>query len=414
MRSFLPLVVTLLIQAFSALALMAVPVLVPVEPGTPRLTTAGIGAFVLVAYCGAVIGSLSAGSLVDRWGAIRSSQVALLLSAAGLALAALVPAVLPLAGLLIGLAYGPITPASSHVLIRTTPEHQRNLVFSIKQTGVPLGVALSGFCIPPLAAATNWHWTLLTLALGCVAVAASATPIRAQLDAHAIAPPHPAPTLQLSLRTFLMQLLEPLAVIFRYRPLRVLAAVSFVLSGIQISLTSYLVSYLTSEMAMTALLAGSILGLSQMGGVMGRIVWGWLSDRLVRPLVMLATLALVVSAASFTAGGLSFWHLVPPTFALASLMFVFGATASGWNGVYLAEVARQAPPGEAGKATSGTLACTFLGVIMGAPLFGLIASHGGGFSGAFALQGLLTLGVAVLLFVFGMPRRGSPGNGPNA
>ncbi|MGE0498189.1 MAG: MFS transporter [Ramlibacter sp.] len=404
MRSFLPLAVTLLIQAFSALALMAVPVLVPVEPGTPRLSTAGIGAFVLVAYFGAVIGSLSAGSLVERWGAIRSSQVALLVSAAGLALAALLPAVLPLAALLIGLGYGPITPASSHVLIRTTPEHQRNLVFSIKQTGVPLGVALSGFCIPPLAAATGWHWTLLTLALGCVAVAASAAPIRAGLDAHASSLSGQAAALQLSLRSFLRQLVEPLAVILRHKPLRVLAAVSFVLSGIQISLTSYLVSFLTSDMAMTALLAGSVLGLSQLGGVTGRIVWGWLSDRLVPPLVMLATLALVISAASLTAGGLSFWHLIPPTWVLAALMFVFGATASGWNGVYLAEVARQAPPGEAGKATSGTLACTFLGVIMGAPLFGVIASHGGGYAGAFALQGALTLGVAALLFMFGTGR----------
>ena len=167
MKSFLPLLVTLLIQAFSALALMAVPVLVPVEPGPPRLTTAGIGAYVLFAYIGAVVGSLSAGAMVDRWGAIRTSQGALLVSVAGLALAALLPGALIVAALLIGLGYGPITPASSHVLIRTTPPERRNLVFSVKQTGVPLGVALSGFCIPPLAAATGWLWTLLILALAC-------------------------------------------------------------------------------------------------------------------------------------------------------------------------------------------------------------------------------------------------------
>ena len=63
------------------------------------------------------------------------------------------------------------------------------------------------------------------------------------------------------------------------------------LSGIQLSLSSYLVSYLTQEMALTALVAGSLLGLSQLGGVVGRIVWGFLSDGLVRPLVMLGTLA---------------------------------------------------------------------------------------------------------------------------
>ena len=62
MNSFAPLLVTLLIQSFSALGLMAVPVLIPVELGPPRLTPAGIGLYVLCAYAGAVLGSLSAGT----------------------------------------------------------------------------------------------------------------------------------------------------------------------------------------------------------------------------------------------------------------------------------------------------------------------------------------------------------------
>ena len=392
----------------SAFALMAVPVLVPVESGPPRLTTAGIGAYVLFAYIGAVVGSLSAGTLVDRWGAIRTSQGALLVSVAGLALAALAPGALMVAALLIGLGYGPITPASSHVLIRTTPPARRNLVFSVKQTGVPLGVALSGFCIPPLAATTGWVGTLLALALACGAVAAAAQPIQPELDALSPSVHGPGRARALSVRQLLQQFLEPLAVILRHPGLRTLAAVSFVLSGIQISLSSYLVSYLTREMALTALVAGSLLGLSQMGGVVGRIVWGFLSDHRVRPLVMLGAVALVIALASLTTGALALWHLVPPNGWLATLMFTFGATASGWNGVYLAEVARQAPPGTAGKATSGTLALTFLGVIVGAPLFGLIAASPAGFAAAFGLQSLLALGVASLLFGSGS-RRAPPG-----
>ena len=168
-------------------------------------------------------------------------------------------------------------------------------------------------------------------------------------------------------------------------------------------------SYLTREMALTALVAGSLLGLSQLGGVVGRIVWGLLSDHRVRPLVMLGAVALVIALASLTTGALALWHLVPPNVWLATLMFTFGATASGWNGVYLAEVARQAPPGTAGKATSGTLALTFLGVIVGAPLFGLIAASPAGFAAAFGLQSLLALGVASLLFGSGL-RRAPPEN----
>ena len=398
MKAFVPLLVTLLIQAFSALGMMAVPVLIPAEPGAPRLAAAGIGLYLLCAYVGAMVGSLSAGPIVDRWGAIRTSQCALLLSAAGLVLAAVFPGALLPAAVLMGLGYGPITPASSHVLIQTTPAQQRNLVFSIKQTGVPVGVALAGFCIPPLAVATGWAWTLLILALACAAVAASACPIQADLDAQTSARTSPLPPSVLSLRSVLWQLIEPLAVFVRHKGLRSLAAVSFVLSGIQISFTGYLVSYLTTGLAVTALVAGSVLGVSQLGGVMGRIVWGYASDRFIRPLSMLALLALVVSLAALATASLVLWPAPPSSLVLAGVMFVFGASASGWNGIYLAEVARQAPPGAAGKATSGALACTFLGVIVGSPVFGLIVSGTGGFTMAFGMQAMVALGAALLLF----------------
>ena len=81
MNTWLPLLATLLIQAFSALSLMAVPVLVPVEGGVPRLSANGIGLYLFCGYVGAVLGSLGAGPIVARLGAIRTSQYALALSA---------------------------------------------------------------------------------------------------------------------------------------------------------------------------------------------------------------------------------------------------------------------------------------------------------------------------------------------
>ena len=394
---FGPLLVTLLIQSFSALSLMAVPVLVPAELGLPRLTPSGIGLYIFCAYAGAMLGTLSAGALVDRWGAIRTSQWALMLSAAGLILAALYPSALMLAAVMIGIGYGPITPASSHVLIQTTPAKRLNLVFSIKQTGVPVGVAMSGFFIPPLAV-TGWMWTLLILALACMVVVASAGPIQAELDAQTSRRITPASLDALSVRFFLGQLLEPLVVIWTSKKLRALAAVSFILSGFQIALTSYLVSFLTAGLLMSALAAGSLLALSQVGGIMGRIVWGYLSDHFISPLRMLALLSVVIALAASATSSLMLWPSAASGFFMAVLMFVFGATASGWNGVYLAEVARQAPPGAVSKATSGTLAFTFLGVMIGAPLFGLLVSSPGGFPLAFGFEAVLGLGLAISLF----------------
>ena len=71
------------------------------------------------------------------------------------------------------------------------------------------------------------------------------------------------------------------------------------------------------------------------------------------------------------------------------ILLVFGASAIGWNGVYLAEVARRAPEGMASVATGGTLAFTFLGVVIGPPLFGLLATVFGTYRAGFlALMGV--------------------------
>jgi len=61
-----------------------------------------------------------------------------------------------------------------------------------------------------------------------------------------------------------------------------------------------------------------------------------------------------------------------PRAAMIVLCAAFGGTAIGWNGVYLAEVAREAPPGKTVEATGGALFFTFFGVLITPPLFAAI------------------------------------------
>ena len=77
------------------------------------------------------------------------------------------------------------------------------------------------------------------------------------------------------------------------------------------------------------------------------------------------------------------WPL-PLLFLFAS---VFGATAVGWNGVFLAEVARLAQPGQAGQATGACMFFTFLGVVVSPPLYSLALSVGGSYAAAYAVFG---------------------------
>ena len=374
------LLVTLVIQSMVAMALLSLPVMAPVVGQALGVSPALVGVYVAVTYAGAMMASLLGGDTVRRLGAIRVSQWGLLLCATGLLLCSVpsLPA-MGLGALLIGWGYGPITPASSHVLARTTSPEQMSLVFSIKQTGVPVGSMLAGAVMPSLMLGIGWQTSLAAVACVCVVCAALAQPLRAGMDADRDAH-HPV---------HLGSLVRPIRLVLAHRSLSTMAACSFMFSMVQMSLTTYLVTYLNQDLAFGIVAAGLALSAAQMGGVGGRIAWGYIADRWLgasRTLMLLAGL-MVVSALATTllSSQTPQWLLVP-------VLVVFGASAIGWNGVYLAEVARRAPAGQASLATGGTLAFTFLGVVIGPPVFGLLATVFGTYrAGFFALMGVASL-----------------------
>ena len=380
------LTVTTAIQAMVSMALLTLPAMAPAVARALAVPSTLVGAYVALCYFAAMLSSLVGGTLVRRLGAIRVSQLGLGLCAVGLALCALpwLPAV-ALGALCIGAGYGPITPASSHLLALTTPAHRMSLVFSIKQTGVPAGGMLAGALVPGLSLWLGWQGTLMAVAGVCALCAALAQPLRAALDGDR----QPAQPLALQ------ALFIPIGMVLGQPSLRALAACSFLFSAVQVSTTAYMVTYLNESLGMTLLAAGAALSVSQLAGVVGRIAWGAVADRGLGPrntLMLLATLMMVGSV--LTALLQPQW----PTLLIWAIVALLGASAIGWNGVYLATVARQAPPGQAGVATGGTLLFTFMGVVCGSPAFGALAGASGSYRIAFAalaLPAALALGLLV-------------------
>ncbi|CAN7739513.1 MFS transporter [Pseudorhodoferax sp. LjRoot39] len=359
---WMTLAITLAVQAMVSMALLTLPVMAPVVAPALGVSAALVGVYVALVYAGAMAASLAAGTAVARFGAIRVSQGGLVLCAAGLALCAVPhPAASAVGALMIGLGYGPITPASSHLLSKSTPAHRMSLVFSVKQTGVPLGGMLAGALVPSLMLLLGWQGALLASAAASLVCAVVAQPLRAELDADR----------QAGKPMALGNLAQPIRLVLGHPALKMLAACSFVFSIAQLSLTTYLVTYLNEGLAYGLVAAGLALSLAQLGGVVGRILWGWVADRGMGARRMLALLAAVMTLSSAATAWLSpAW----PQWLVLAVLVVFGASAIGWNGVYLAEVARQAPPGLAGVATGGTLAFTFFGVVLGPPVFGALSA----------------------------------------
>jgi MFS family permease len=108
----------------------------------------------------------------------------------------------------------------------------------------------------------------------------------------------------------------------------------------------------------------------------GRVLWGYVADKWFGARGTLAGLALLMAASAAAVAAL---HAGVPHALVLAIVVIFGASATGWNGVYLAEVARQAPAGQAGSATGGSLAITFLGVVLGPVLFGALSDAAGSY-----------------------------------
>ncbi|HQR72185.1 MAG TPA: MFS transporter [Burkholderiaceae bacterium] len=379
----LPVAATLASQVMMSAATAALPVLAPKAAPEIGVPVAWVGLFVAVVYGSSMVCSLPAGALVRRWGAIRLSQLCLLSASAGLTLIATGHrAGAALGAVLIGMGYGPLMPASSHLLDRVAPAHRRATIFSIKQTGVPLGAVLAGAVLPSLAIALGWPAAMLAVGATCVALAALLQPIRVRCDDDRM----PDAPLRLG------ELAEPARLARADRGGWPLAAASFWYAALQLCLGTYLVAYLNGELGYDLVQAGFMLAATQAAGAAGRLLAGTLADRGTAQRVM-GAMGCVMGGCALASSFAQGW----PTVALLTLYALFGASAIGWNGVYLAEVARRAAPGTVGTATAAALFVTFAGVLSGPAIFSLLIQSGLAYDTAFAAVGLPALACGLFL-----------------
>jgi len=377
----LPLTVTLAVQTLAAFAIYCAPVMAPVAALALGVSPAAVGYYIAATYLGSMVGSAASGGWMARFGPIRVSQAGLVLCLAGLGLAA--TAWLPLVvlgGFVVGLGYGPATPASSVILVRAAPPAMFSLVFSVKQTGVPGGGVLAGLIVPSLILAVGWQWAAVAIGVTCLALAFAIEPVRPRYDI-GLKPEAPLT---------LANAFAPVAMVVREPQLRKMCVCSFVYGGVQITLVTYLVTFLIADFALSLVLAGVVMAVSQVASVIGRVTWGVLADRLLSRRVMLGLLGIGmgVSALAALAAGPG-W----PAWLLFAYAAAFGATAVGWNGVFLAEVARMAPEGRTSEATGGTLFFTYLGVVITPFVFNTVLALSGTYSVAYAAFAVPSLAV---------------------
>src|SRR6266571_2091185 len=178
-----PLVATMTAQTASSYLSRVIPTIAPTLISEVGFTPAFVGYLVAIGSVGSMIFLLAGFPLIRQAGPVRALQIGMVLGILGTALLA-VPlwSAAILASLLIGLGYGPSTPAGSEILQRHAPARRRNLIFSVKQASVPLGGMAAGFTLPALALAGDWRITLLFAAVVVLLATIAIEPLRQGLD----------------------------------------------------------------------------------------------------------------------------------------------------------------------------------------------------------------------------------------
>lgn len=346
-------------QVLISLAVLSLAVLMPAVARDLEIAPKLVGAFTALIYVVASAVALGSATWISRLGAVRVCQLAMIAAASGLALNAAATVVATLAAVaLIGMAQGPINPASAHILTQRVPRAWFSLVFSVKQTGVPLGFAAAGVLLPLLLPAIGWRGASLFAAAMLVAGAVILEGLRARLDA-SVAPSGPSSGIWSSVRYVL-----------GHPEMRVLGWSALLYVVAQHTFTFFLVTYLYEHCRLSIAEGGFLLFLAQIGGTGQRLVLGALGDRLPR-MMLLGWTGIGIAIGSLATGLIS-----PdmPYWLIGLIVFAYGTIVISWNGVSIAEFAHLAPPGQVAPVAAVQTALAFSGAVVGPPLFGLIAA----------------------------------------
>lgn len=366
-------------QTFGTLATMTLPAVAPKVAETHGISASLVGYQISLLAAFMLVSLMLGSRLSVRWGACRATQVALALLIAGCLTAILPHAAFVFASsIALGLGYGLLSPPASQLLARFTPPARRNIVFSLKQTGVPLGGILAASIPPVVAVSFGWQWALAGTAAVLLALIVLMQRYRLHWDDDR------DPSVRLATHPF-----TGIAIVWRHRVLRLLSISGGSFVVVQVCLQTFTVVLFVEQIGIGLVTAGIVLMASQVGGVFGRMFWGWLADITRNCYGVLAVLAGVMMATCLLVLALGpGWPLA----ASCVLFFVLGSTASGWNGAFMAEVARLSPRRDISTATAGSLVFVNFGKMVGPIAFTSLYLLTGSYT---LLFGLLALPAAV-------------------
>lgn len=351
----------------SALMQYSLGVLGPVLVVEYGLTRTQLGSLTSVLFLVASTASPLVGQVIDRFGARRALPLPFAATILGFLLASAassyISLILAIAVAGSGMAFA--NPLSNKLVALHAPRGRQGLLMGIKQSGVQVAAVTAGILMPTVVARLGLSTANLAtagvLSIGLLAV------LRVVPQDVPTARGGPSPS---AIRD---QVSQPPP---RRTTLSWISAYALLMGSGIAAIYAYLPLYATEELGMSVARAGFLAGSIGMIGVVSRVVWGALSERLRHPATALTSLA----ATAMFAQALVWGSAALGNWAAWTAALVLGASAVAWNAVAMFAVVRVLGTKGAGVNSGFVQLAFFSGFAIGPLLFGLLADASGGYS----------------------------------
>jgi sugar phosphate permease len=364
------LALTTLQQAGLTSIRFGLPILAPFWRDTFHLSLSQIGLLLGAFDFGALLLFIPIGLLTDRWGERRVLLTGALFTAAA---AALVTGArgLPSLALLVsiaGLGYGSGQTAGVKAVAAAFGAGGRGMAMGIRQSGLPIGGLIAALLLPPLAAGFGWRVALLAAAaVSALGGVLCWMGLREPVPADDAGPALLAPTIG--------QITAQLRAILGNVGVRRTTEAAMLLVFVQMSYQGYLALYLVDRFHWSNHAATSLLVAVHLGGVLGRLAWGALSDRGYGGRRIPALVWCVAAGAVFPLALIALPGATARPVMTAAVALTGGLVLLGWNGLYSTLVTESARSNRAATAMGLSMTGLYSTSMFAPPLFGWVVDH---------------------------------------
>lgn len=366
-------------HAMAVSSMMVLPAIAPVVAGEYGVDPSLVGYHISVVSLGLIVSLVLFSNLSRRIGAARTAQIGQCLIAVGMMCAILPSAAFLLPGsMVIGLGFGLLAPPASALMMRFSPPARRNLVFSIQQTSVPLGGVIAALVAPLIAVSLGWRWafmySVVMLGMAIVLLQIGRPVWDDDRD-----PAH---------RALARSPFDGFRYNWRDRNLRLLSFTGMSFCWAQFSVATFAVVACVAVLDMTLVQAGLVLVAVQVASTLGRMVAGWIADRIGSARIVLVWMSWLMLALS-----IGFFWLSPqwPPWFVYAMFAAIGLASGAWAGILMAEAGQTAPPGRVAAVIGSTLLYVNMGKFTGPAVFSAVYALTHSYNIAFALLAVPSL-----------------------